>query len=101
MRAWEEAYGQYTSASERASAKTDGITAQAMASASWAVARAWRSIASAKGLPWWSVAASETAAQAFEEQATHWERVSRNLGIGEGADGRPLRSRGLHFGGRR
>ena len=44
-----------------------------MASASWSVAAAWRQIATATTLPWWILAALESAAAAFESQACDWE----------------------------
>jgi len=44
-----------------------------MAAASWAVAAAWRQIVTATALPWWALAASETAAGAFEAQAREYE----------------------------
>jgi lysozyme family protein len=44
-----------------------------MAAASWAVAAAWRQIEGATTLPWWTVAAIESAAAAFEEQARKYE----------------------------
>jgi hypothetical protein len=48
-----------------------------MASASWSVAAAWRQIATATvtvtTLPWWTLAALESAAAAFESQARDWE----------------------------
>jgi lysozyme family protein len=44
-----------------------------MASASWAVAAAWRQITTATTLPWWAIAAIESAAAAFEEQARRHE----------------------------
>jgi hypothetical protein len=73
--AWETAYRQYGQASERSLTPRDrepGAVWQ-MASASWAVAAAWRQIAAAGQLPWWSLAAVESAAQAFEAQAREWE----------------------------
>jgi lysozyme family protein len=44
-----------------------------MAAASWAVAAAWRQIETATTLPWWTLAAIESAAAAFEEQARKYE----------------------------
>jgi hypothetical protein len=44
-----------------------------MAAASWAVAAAWRQIAAATRLPWWVLAAIESAAGAFEAQAREYE----------------------------
>ncbi len=49
-----------------------------MASASWAVAAAWRQIATTTTLPWWTLAALESAAAAFESQALDWETRAKN-----------------------
>ncbi|MGQ0719895.1 MAG: hypothetical protein ACT4NP_21750 [Pseudonocardiales bacterium] len=74
-RAWETAYRQYGRAWETTarSRKGDPAAAREMASASWAVAAAWRQIASATTLPWWTLAAIESAAAAFEAQARESE----------------------------
>lgn len=66
IRAWEDAYRRYGSA-----AGAD------VAPASRAVAMAWRDIACTSGLPWWMLAAVESAAEAFEEQAEQWEARAR------------------------
>ena len=74
-RAWEAAYRQYGRAWETTarSRKGDPAAAREMASASWAVAAAWRQIAAATTLPWWTLAAIESAAAAFEAQARDCE----------------------------
>ncbi|MGH8571668.1 MAG: hypothetical protein ACREX8_03705 [Gammaproteobacteria bacterium] len=74
-RAWEAAYRQYGRAWETTarSRKGDPAAAREMASASWAVAAAWRQIAAATTLPWWTLAAIESAAAAFEAQARECE----------------------------
>jgi hypothetical protein len=74
-RAWEGAYRHYGRIWELTarSPKGDPVAAQEMASASWAVAAAWRQIATATTLPWWAIAAIESAAAAFEEQARRYE----------------------------
>lgn len=80
MRAWEEAYRAYASVNEAVarSRSVDADTAGAMAVASSAVASSWRALAaSAREQPWWVLAAVGSAAQAFEEQARHWENVHR------------------------
>jgi lysozyme family protein len=64
--AWEAAYRHYGHIWEPAAARK-------MAAASWAVASAWRQIEAATTLPWWAVAAIESAAAAFEEQARKYE----------------------------
>jgi len=74
-RVWEAAYRQYGRAWETTarSRKGDPAAAREMASASWAVAAAWRQIAAATTLPWWTLAAIESAAAAFEAQARDCE----------------------------
>jgi hypothetical protein len=75
VRAWEAAYVEYGQSREltaRMSAD-DPAAAWQMASASWAVARAWREITTVTRLPWWMLAAVEAAAEAFETQARYWE----------------------------
>ena len=73
--AWEAAYRQYGRAWEMTArcGKGDPVAAREMATASWAVAAAWRQIASATRLPWWTLAALESAAGAFEAQAREYE----------------------------
>jgi hypothetical protein len=74
-RVWEEAYRQYGRAWENTarSGKDDPAAAREMATASRAVAAAWRQIATATTLPWWTLAAIESAAGAFESQAREYE----------------------------
>ena len=74
-RVWEAAYRQYGRAWEATarSGKSDPAAAREMAAASWAVAAAWRQIATATTLPWWALAAIESAAGAFESQARDYE----------------------------
>ncbi len=74
-RVWEAAYRQYGRAWENTarSGKDDPVAAREMAAASWAVAAAWRQIAAATTLPWWTLAAIESAAGAFESQAREYE----------------------------
>jgi hypothetical protein len=75
VRVWEAAYRQYGRAWEMTArcGKGDPAAAREMATASWAVAAAWRQIASATRLPWWTLAALESAAGAFEAQAREYE----------------------------
>jgi alkylated DNA nucleotide flippase Atl1 len=70
-RAWEAAYRHYGRIWELTarSPKGDPVAAREMAAASRAVAAAWRQIETSSTLPWWTVAAIESAAAAFEEQA--------------------------------
>ncbi len=74
-RVWEAAYRQYGRAWETTArtGKGDPVAAREMAVASWAVAAAWRQIAAATTLPWWILAAIESAAGAFESQARDYE----------------------------
>ena len=74
-RVWEAAYRQYGRAWENTArtGKGDPVAAREMAAASWAVAAAWRQIATATTLPWWALAAIESAAGAFESQARDYE----------------------------
>lgn len=69
IRAWEDAYRRYGSA-----------VGANVAPASRAVALAWRDIACTSRLPWWVLAAVESAAEAFEDQAEHWEARARRTG---------------------
>ena len=75
VRAWEACYRRYGHAWEATarSGKGDPVAAREMAAASWAVAAAWRQIATATALPWWALAAIESAAGAFEAQAREYE----------------------------
>lgn len=79
---WEAAYRQYGRAVEaRArSGKGDPAAAREMARASRAVAAAWRQIAAASSLPWWILAAIESAAGAFECQAREYETGNTSEG---------------------
>lgn len=81
-RVWEAAYRQYGRAWENTarSGKDDPAAAREMAAASQAVAAAWRQIAAATTLPWWTLAAVESAAGAFESQAREYE-------IGDNSEG--------------
>ena len=80
VRAWEGAYRHYGRAWEWTARcpKGDPAAAREMASASWSVAAAWRQIATATTLPWWTLAALESAAAAFESQARDWETRAKN-----------------------
>jgi hypothetical protein len=79
VRDWKGAYRQYGRAWEwtARSNKDDPAEAREMASASWAVAAAWRQIAATTTLPWWALAAIEAAAAAFEDQAREYEARER------------------------
>lgn len=75
VRTWEGAYRHYGRMWELTarSPKGDPVAAREMAAASWAVASSWRQIAGATSLPWWALAAIESAAGAFESQAVEYE----------------------------
>jgi lysozyme family protein len=81
-RAWEAAYRQYGRAWETTAriGKGDPVAARAMATTSRAVAAAWRQIATATTLPWWALAAIESAAGAFESQARDYETPETSKG---------------------
>jgi hypothetical protein len=81
-RAWEAAYRQYGRAWEwtARSGKGDPAAAREMAAASRAVAAAWRQIAATITLPWWTLAAIESAAGAFESQARDYETCETSDG---------------------
>jgi hypothetical protein len=87
-RVWEAAHRQYGRAWETTvrCGKGDPTAAREMAAASWAVAAAWRQIAAATTLPWWTVAALESAAGAFESQAREYEQARRARGHDQGRD---------------
>lgn len=75
VRAWEAAYRRYGHVWELTARapKGDPAAAREMAVASWAVAAAWRQIAAATTLPWWTLVAVEAAAAAFEAQAHEYQ----------------------------
>ncbi|MGH3673892.1 MAG: hypothetical protein ACRDSH_25205 [Pseudonocardiaceae bacterium] len=79
VRAWEASYRRYGHAWQATarSGKNDPTAAREMASASWAVAAGWRQIAAATTLPWWALAAIESAAGAFEKQARVYETLEQ------------------------
>jgi hypothetical protein len=83
--AWEAAYRHYGHVWELTARAPQGDPAAAreMAAASRAVAAAWRQI-DTTDLPWWTVAALESAAAAFEEQAQKYDTdqnsANRNRG---------------------
>jgi lysozyme family protein len=76
--AWESAYRRYGQVSEWStrSPERDPAVAWQMASSSAAVAATWRQIAGSTQLPWWLLAAVDSAAQAFEDQAREWEAAT-------------------------
>ena len=86
IRSWESAYRNYGQVRNVPVVPSE-ISAELrrqMVSASWAVASAWRQIARTRRLPWWLLAAVESAAQAFEAQARDWEaRGSASSASGE------------------
>jgi hypothetical protein len=82
VRAWEGAYRHYGRIWELTarSPKGDPVAAREMAAASRAVAAAWRAIEAeaATTLPWWTVAALQSAAAAFDEQAQKYDENSES-----------------------
>jgi lysozyme family protein len=62
---WEDAYRRYEEAPETE-----------VASASRAVAVAWRNLAAISELPWWLLAAVHSAAESFDFQADAWEAAA-------------------------
>jgi hypothetical protein len=85
-RAWESAYRHYGSTWElmARSPKGDPAAARQMATASAAVASAWRQIAAATTLPWWTLVALEAAASAFEAQAREYKARGKDQGHNHG-----------------
>lgn len=80
VQAWEAAYRRYGQIWELGvrAPKDDPAAAREMAAASWAVAAAWRQIAAATSLPWWTLVAIEVAAAAFEAQAREYKEQEEN-----------------------
>lgn len=88
IRSWEGAYRQYGQVNEIISRMPadDPVAAWQMANASWAVASAWREIATVARLPWWVLAAVDSAAEAFEVQARYWEAQESGGDASAGAE---------------
>lgn len=74
--AWEAAYRDYVSASDRTDPKNPQDR-QVLAQLSARVAVTWRRLAEAPGVEWWLVAAFSTAAEAMEQQARDWSARGR------------------------
>jgi hypothetical protein len=99
VREWEDAYRRYRASSDEVARvrASDPVVLKEMADASHAVAIAWRRIAVGADLPWWSLAATLSAVEAFEEQSQHWRRRVEEVSVhgrpkagagnGRGADG--------------
>ena len=83
VREWEDAYRRYRVASDEVSRvrASDPVALKEMAEASRAVAVAWRRITAGADLPWWSLAATLSAVEAFEEQSEHWRRRMEEAGV--------------------
>jgi hypothetical protein len=81
VRAWEGAYRYYGRMWELTARapKGDPAAAREMAAASRAVAAAWRAIEAVTPLPWWTLAALQSAAAAFDEQAQKYDEDSKNF----------------------
>jgi hypothetical protein len=86
VRAWEGAYRHYGRMWELAARapKGDPAAAREMATASRAVAAAWRAIEAATTLSWWTIAALQPAAAAFDEQAQKYDENSENPSYKQG-----------------
>ncbi|MFD8492386.1 hypothetical protein [Amycolatopsis sp. NPDC059657] len=80
VKEWETSYREYAAVSEIVGASEVEVSggARAMASTAWNVSQAWHAIAAAHGLPWWAIAAVESAAQAFEEISREWDERAEN-----------------------
>lgn len=76
VRAWELAYRDYMAAWQHGTHVLSPVSAQNTANAARRVSRAWHELAKARGLPWWCVAALESAAEGFSDLAQDWERKS-------------------------
>jgi hypothetical protein len=95
-RVWEGAYRHYGRIWELTtrSPKGDPAVAREMAAASRAVAAAWRAIEATITLPWWMLAALQSAASAFEEQAQKYEASENSENPNYGQDRRYRREPG-------
>jgi hypothetical protein len=73
---------------EHGSAVLSPVSATNTANAARRVSRAWHELAQARGLPWWCVAALESAAEGFADLARDWEEHDGNVGrVGAAVDG--------------
>src|SRR3954454_12103229 len=89
VEAWERAYRDYMAAWEHGRAVLSPMSATNAANAARRVSRAWHELAQARGLPWWCVAALESAAEGFADLARDWEGHDGNVGrAGAAVDGR-------------
>ena len=72
VRAWETAYRDYMAAWDHGSRVLSPVASLNTANAARRVSLAWHELARSRGLPWWSVAALESAAEGFAELALDW-----------------------------
>src|SRR5947208_15484199 len=72
VEAWEQAYRDYMTAWEHGRAVLSPVSATNTSNAARRVSRAWHELAQTRGLPWWCVAALESAAEGFAELARDW-----------------------------
>jgi hypothetical protein len=81
-RVWEAAYRHYGNIWELTarSPKGDPAAAREMAAASWTVAAAWRQIAAATTLPWWTLVALEAAGSSLRSAGTRIQSTRRKPG---------------------
>jgi hypothetical protein len=105
VRAWESAYRDYMAAWEHGTRVFSPGASLNASNAAGRVSRAWHELARSRGLPWWCVAALESAAEGFAELARDWaskadsdgasgRRVRRDVdsgaaGLGDGGGDRP------------
>lgn len=87
VRAWEAAYRDYMAAWEHGTRVLSPVTSLNTSNAARRVSRAWHELAKSRGLPWWCVAALESAAEGFAELGRDWASKAD----GDGASGRRVR----------
>jgi hypothetical protein len=87
VRAWETAYRDYMAAWEHGSRVLSPGASLNTANAARRVSLAWHELAKSRGLPWWCVAALESAAEGFAELAQDWASKAD----GDAASGRRVR----------
>ncbi len=76
VRDWEMVYGEYIRTGNGLRSEVlEDIALMTQMSAE--IAAIWRRMAEVPGVPWWTVAALCTAADAFERQALEWSRGRR------------------------
>jgi hypothetical protein len=76
--AWEDAYRSYTSAWQlvQLNGFASDEDAEHTAGTAYAVAETWQELAKWRGLPWWTVAALESAAEGFRDVSEDWRNLA-------------------------